>query len=156
MGGTLFAIPRVYMAYATKVDLNLLDPRVKLKERRKELVEELNKIQVSPNDSSKELKIGHKLPPSIRSQPIKSLQQNLNIFAWSYKDIKRIDPGITCYKLNIDHSIRLKQRRCPLNSERYRALNKELQKLLNNEFTHEAKYLKWIANPMLVKKNNED
>lgn len=49
--------------------------------------------------------------------------------------MKGIDPRIACHKLNINLSIQPKQQRhCPLNLERYEALNREMQKLLRNRF----------------------
>lgn len=42
-----------------------------------------------------------------------------------------------------------------LNPGRYRALKKEVKKLIINGFIREALYLRLISNPILVKKNSD-
>lgn len=57
--------------------------------------------------------------------------------------MKGINPRVACHRLYADPSIRPKQQKHhPLNRERYKALDKEVQKLLLNGFIHEAKYPK--------------
>lgn len=88
---------------------------------------------------------------------MKFFRQNLDVFAWSYEDIKGIDPEFACHKLYVDPIVQPKQqKRCSLNPERYEELSKEVQKLLHHIFIREAKYPMWISNPILVKKNNKD
>ncbi|XP_022880406.1 uncharacterized protein LOC111397635 [Olea europaea var. sylvestris] len=112
-------------------------------DRRRRPVEELERVRVYAKDQTKELKVGCELQPSTRSKIVAFLKENLDVFAWDHSDV--------------DPSTRLKQqKRRPLNLERYKALNKEVQKLLNNGFLREAKYPKWVANSVLVKKHDED
>ncbi|XP_022871800.1 uncharacterized protein LOC111390913 [Olea europaea var. sylvestris] len=118
---------------------------------------ELEGVRVCAKDQTKELKVGCELQPSTRSKIVAFLKQNLDVFAVDHSDIRGIDPSITCHKLQVDPSVRPKQqKRRPLNPERYEALNKKVQKLLNNGFLREAKYSKWVANSILVKKHNGD
>ncbi|XP_024023264.1 uncharacterized protein K02A2.6-like [Morus notabilis] len=66
-----------------------------------------------------------------------------------------IDSEIICHSLNIDPSYPPKrQKRRPMNPERYEALKKEVDKLINNGFIREAHYPRWVSNPVLVVKPN--
>lgn len=143
------------MACKLKPELDSLDQRTKIEGE--ELVEELGKIHVCSGDLSKELKIGSELQPSIQGEIIGFLLQNLDIFTWNHKDMKRIDLKIACHRLNVDSTVQLRQQKChPLNPDGYKVLNTEVQKLLCNRFIREAKYLQWIANSALLKKKNGD
>ncbi|XP_022841922.1 uncharacterized protein LOC111365616 [Olea europaea var. sylvestris] len=116
----------VYMAHVEDPELSSLDARFKIEGG--EPIEELDEVQIEPR--------------CLRLEP------------WRHGGI---DANIACHKLQVDPSVRPKQqKRRPLNPERYEVLNKEVQKLLRNGFLREAKYSKWAANPVLVKKYNKD
>ncbi|XP_022841987.1 uncharacterized protein LOC111365685 [Olea europaea var. sylvestris] len=143
---------RVHMANIWESELILLDPQTRIEGG--ELVEQLEGVRVCAKDKTKELKVECELQPSTRSKIVAFLKENLDVFAWDHSDMRGIDLNIAWHKLQVDHSTRPKyQKRRPLNHERYEELNKEVQKLLNNGFAREAKYPKWVANPVLVKKN---
>lgn len=67
-----------------------------------------------------------------------------------------IDPRVSCYHLKVDpkHSTH-RQKRIPLNSERYESLKAKVRKSISNGFNREAVYLKLISKPMLIKKHSE-
>ncbi|KAL2532229.1 Uncharacterized protein Adt_05580 [Abeliophyllum distichum] len=81
------------------------------------------------------------------SDPSQMLQHN---------DMVGIDPSVACHDLKVDPKVcpRIQKRR-PLSTKRYGALKKEVDKLLAIEFIKEAVYLKWVSNPVLVRKNNK-
>ena len=65
-----------------------------------------------------------------------------------------IDPSVIVHRLNIDPNFKpVKQKRRNFNVERYIAINAEVDKLLKDKFIKEADYPEWIANIVLVKKN---
>lgn len=95
--------PRVYMVCSSKHDLDPLHPRSKTKEG--EPVEDLDKISICENDSTKEIKVGYELQPQIGSHLTYFLRRNLDVFAWSHDDMEGIDPRITYHRLNVDPSV---------------------------------------------------
>ncbi|XP_022891744.1 uncharacterized protein LOC111406579 [Olea europaea var. sylvestris] len=117
----------VHMVHVSDFELNSIDTWIKIEGG--EPVEELERVQVCADNPSKELKVGRKLQPSTRSEIVAFLRQNLDVFAWDHGDMRRIDPEIAYHKL---------------------------EKLLYNGFLREAKYPKWVANLVLVKKHNGD
>ncbi|XP_022855889.1 uncharacterized protein LOC111377073 [Olea europaea var. sylvestris] len=149
--------PTSYGVGEVKGNRELAERYLRTKIQWEEPIEELEGVQVCADDPSKELKVGYELQSSTRNEIVAFLRQNLDVFAWNHGDMRVIDPKIACHKLQVDPSVRLKQqKRRPLNPGRYESLNKGVQKLLHNGFLHEAKYPKWIANPVLVKKYNGD
>ncbi|XP_022853913.1 uncharacterized protein LOC111375341 [Olea europaea var. sylvestris] len=145
----------VHMANIWESKLIPLDPRTRIEGE--EPIEELEEVRVCAKDQTKELKVRCELQPSTRSKVVAFLKENLDVFAWDHSDMRRIDPNIACHKLQVDPSVRPKQqKRRPPNLERYEVLNKDVQKLLNNSFLRVAKYPKWVANPVFVKKHNGD
>ncbi|KAL5542749.1 hypothetical protein UlMin_010459 [Ulmus minor] len=83
------------------------------------------------------------------------LREHRDIFAWSHEDMPGIDPSVIVHRLNIDPNFKLvKQKRRTFNTERYMAINTEVDKLLKAKFVEEANYPDWIVNVVLVKKAN--
>ncbi|KAM1787140.1 hypothetical protein ACFX11_037567 [Malus domestica] len=64
--------------------------------------EELEKVSISKDYSDRMVKIGTTLSPPIRLALISFLQENTEVFAWSYEDMPGISPDIICYRLSID------------------------------------------------------
>ena len=72
-----------------------------------------------------------------------------------YHDISGIDPSIAVPKLNEDPDARpIKQRHRSFNPERSATINDEVKKHVEAGSIHEAYYLDWLANVVLVKKTN--
>ncbi|CAA0820110.1 Unknown protein, partial [Striga hermonthica] len=75
------------------------------------------------------------------------------VFAWKHEDMKGIDPQKACHRLNLDKTIKpVIQKRQKFGPDRQKALEEEVNKLIDNKFVKEAKYPTWISNPVLVKK----
>src|SRR5690606_5158344 len=65
------------------------------------------------------------------------------------------DPKITTYALNVDPTFKpVRQKRRKLGTERSKAVNEEVERLLDAGSITEVKYLEWLANPVIVKKKN--
>ncbi|KAM2221268.1 hypothetical protein ACFX1S_020365 [Malus domestica] len=100
------------------------------------------------------VKIGTTLSPPIRLVLISFLQENTEVFAWSYKDMPSIFPDIICHHLSIDPKTKpVKQKRRSYDVERYEVMKAEVEKLKDIGFVHEVNYLTWVVNVVLVKKN---
>ncbi|KAM1781776.1 hypothetical protein ACFX11_040315 [Malus domestica] len=100
------------------------------------------------------VKIGTTLSPPIRLALISFLQQNTEVFAWSYEDMSGISPDIICHRLSIDSKTKpMRQKRRSYDTERYEAMKVEVEKLKGICFVREVNYLTWVANVVLVKKN---
>ncbi|KAL5555727.1 hypothetical protein UlMin_037963 [Ulmus minor] len=160
-GGVATRPPATIMIGNIEVKLNQvrkfdeLDPREPSMEQHGEPVEELEEIPLFKDDLTKTCKIGSSLTGQLRTDLINFLRDHRDVFAWSHEDMPGIDPKVIVHRLNIDPSFRpVKQKRRTFNTERYMAINTEVDKLLKADFIREANYPDWIANVVLVKKAN--
>ena len=114
--------------------------------------EELEPIQL--DDQSEHLVyIGSKLAKDVRDLLIHFLKQNIEVFAWKQEDMVGIDPAVITHKLNISPSFKLvKQKRRSFAPKRQKAINEEVNKLLQAKAIREVEYPDWLANVVLVKK----
>ena len=116
--------------------------------------EELEPIQL--DDQPEHLVyIGSKLAKDVRSLFIHFLKKNMEVFAWKKEDMGGIDPTVITHKLNVSQSFKLvKQKRRSFAPERQKAINEEVGKLLQSDAIREVEILEWLANGVLVKKEN--
>ncbi|KAM1500270.1 hypothetical protein ACFX10_022858 [Malus domestica] len=100
------------------------------------------------------VRIGTTLSPPIQLALISVLQENTEVFAWSYEDMLGISPDIICHRLSIDPKTKpVRQKRRSYDAELYEAMKVEVEKLKGIGFVREVNYPTWVANVVLVKKN---
>ncbi|KAM1937255.1 hypothetical protein ACFX15_014438 [Malus domestica] len=100
------------------------------------------------------VKIGTTFLPPIRLTLISLLQENTEVFAWSYEDMPGISPDIICHRLSIDLKTKpVRQKRRSYDAERYETMKAEVEKLKGLGFIREVNYPTWVSNVVLVKKN---
>ncbi|KAM1182224.1 hypothetical protein ACFX19_000753 [Malus domestica] len=116
--------------------------------------EELEKFSISKDYPDLMVKIGTTLSPPIRLTLISFLQENIEVFAWSYEDMPGISSDIICHRLSIDPKTKpVRHKRRSYDAERYEAMQAEVEKLKGIGFVREVNYPTWVANVVLVKKN---
>ena len=98
--------------------------------------------------------IGSKLAEGIRSSLIRFLKQNMEVFSWKQEDMGGVDPAMITHKLNVNPSCKPVNQKRSFASERQKAINEEIGKLLQAQAIREVEYLEWLANVVLVKKAN--
>jgi hypothetical protein len=70
--------------------------------------------------------------------------------------MKGIPREVVEHKLNIKPGSKpVKQRLCRFNDEKCKAIGEEIKKLISSGFIREVFHPEWLANPVLVKKNNK-
>ncbi|XP_013639584.1 PREDICTED: uncharacterized protein LOC106344824 [Brassica oleracea var. oleracea] len=117
--------------------------------------EEIHEVPIDGADPSKVVRIGAYLSDDLQSLIISFLKENASTFAWVTSDMKGIDPAITSHELNVDPTFKpIRQKRRKLGPERSKAVNEEVDRLLDAGFIAEVRYLEWLANPVFVKKKN--
>ena len=137
--------------------LGELDPRERDKEKRGELVEELESIKLDDQHPEHTVQVGSQLPGCLQDQLITFLREHRDVFAWSHEDMPRIDPSIIVHRLNVDPAHKpVVQKRRKFNPERYTAINEEVGKPLAAKFIREVHYPEWLANVVMVKKTQRE
>ena len=120
---------------------------------RPEPLEELE--PVSLNDDPEHLSyIGSKLAEDLKNLLTHFLRQNKDVFAWKQADMGGIDPTVITHRLNVSPSFKpIKKKRRSFALERQKAINEEVDKLLQAGAIREVEYPEWLANVVLVKKS---
>ena len=92
--------------------------------------EELELVQL--DDQPRHLAyIRSKLAKDVKDLLILFLNKNVEVFAWKQEDMGGIDPAVITQKLNVISSFKLvKHKRRSLTLERQKAINEEVNKLL--------------------------
>ncbi|KAM1985870.1 hypothetical protein ACFX15_033325 [Malus domestica] len=130
------------------------DPRDDSFTQQAQPAEELENISISKDHPDRMVKIGTTLSPPLRLSLISFLQENAEVFAWSYKDMLGISPDIICHHLSIDPKTKpVKQKRRSYDVERYEVMKAKVEKLKDIGFVREVNYPTWVASVVLVKKN---
>ena len=73
-----------------------------IKEKDEDKVEVLETVELADGQATKTTRIGTTLSPGMRAKLIQFLKENLDIFAWSHKDMPGIPPEIIQHKLNVN------------------------------------------------------
>ena len=74
-------------------------------------VETLETVALVKDGTTKTTRIGTMLSLEMRTRLIEFLKENLDVFAWSHKDMPGISLKIVQYKLNVDPQRKLVQQR---------------------------------------------
>ncbi|KAM1389680.1 hypothetical protein ACFX2I_017632 [Malus domestica] len=121
------------------------DPRDDFFTQQAQPAEELEKVSISKDYPDRMVKIDTTLSPPIRLALTSFLQENTEVFAWSYEDMPGISPDIICHRLSIDPNTK------PVRQKR--RMKVEVEKLKGIGFVREVNYPTWVANVVIVKKN---
>ncbi|OAO98569.1 hypothetical protein AXX17_AT4G36920 [Arabidopsis thaliana] len=112
-------------------------------------------VNIDESDPSRTVGIGSELEGEIKEELIAFLKSRSSSFAWSTKDMTGIAPEVTCHKLNTDPTFKpVRQKRRRLGSDRAKAVQDEVERLLKAGLIKEVQYPEWLANPVVVKKKN--
>ena len=95
--------------------------------------EELEQIQL--DDQQEHLVyIGSKLAKDVRDLTFHFLKHNREVFSWKQEDMGGINPTVITQKLNISPSFKpVKQKRRSFAQKRQKAINEEVNKLLQDK-----------------------
>ena len=116
--------------------------------------EELEPVQLD-DDPEHLAYIVSQLVEDLKGPLTQFLRQNKDVFAWKQADMGAIDPTVITHRLNVCPSFKpVKQKRRSFPSDRQKAINEEVGKLLQAGAIREVEYPEWLANVVLVKKAN--
>ncbi|XP_013751657.3 uncharacterized protein LOC106454019 [Brassica napus] len=117
--------------------------------------EEIREVPINEAGPSKAVRVGAYLSDEMQSQVISFLKANASTFAWATFNMKGVDRAVTSHELNVDPTFKpIRQKRWKLGPERSKAVNEQVDRLLDAGFIAEVRYPEWLANPVVVKKKN--
>ncbi|CAL8168152.1 unnamed protein product [Prunus armeniaca] len=118
--------------------------------------EDIELIPFDPDQPDKKARIGSHLSPDEKVELTTFLQNNKDMFAWSPSDMPGIDPNIICHRLHVNPACKpVAQKRRNFAPERVAIIEAEIDKLLAADFIEEVSYSEWLANVVLVAKQEK-
>nr|GEY84615.1 reverse transcriptase domain-containing protein [Tanacetum cinerariifolium] len=108
-----------------------------------------------PDFPDQEVVIGGSLSDKGRTELCSVLKKNLDIFAWQPSDMTGVPRSVAEHRLNIREGYTpVRQKKRGQAPERARAIQAEVQKLVDTEIMREVSYHDWLSNPVMVKKHD--
>nr|GEX27294.1 retrovirus-related Pol polyprotein from transposon opus [Tanacetum cinerariifolium] len=112
-------------------------------------------VALHPDFPDQEVVIGGSLSYKGRTELCSVLKKNLDIFAWQPSDMTGVSRFVAEHRLNIREGYSpMRQKKRGQAPERARAIQAEVQKLVDAEIMREVYYHDWLSNPVMVKKHD--
>jgi hypothetical protein len=119
------------------------------------IIDELVEINLGTEDGPRPTFVSASLTPEERENYREFLMEFRDCFAWSYKEMPRVDHQVATHKLSIDPMFRLvKQQPRHLSPKLQDDIIAEVEKLIIAGFIKEAQYPWWLASIVPVAKKN--
>nr|GEZ97226.1 reverse transcriptase domain-containing protein [Tanacetum cinerariifolium] len=112
-------------------------------------------VALHPDFPDQEVAIGGTLSDKGRTELCSILKKNMDIFAWKPSDMTGVPRSVAEHRLNIREGyspVRKKKRGQAL--ERAKAIQAEVQKLMEAGIMREVYYHDWLSNPVMAKKHD--
>ena len=92
-------------------------------------------ISLDESNPERCTKVGVDLKGKIKEDLVQFLKKNIDVFAWSHKDMPGIDPSVITHRLNVCPSFKpIRQKKRVFAPERGNAVKDEVQKLMVVKF----------------------
>nr|GEX99996.1 reverse transcriptase domain-containing protein [Tanacetum cinerariifolium] len=112
-------------------------------------------VALHPDFLDQEVVIGGSLSDKGYTELCSVLKKNLDIFAWQPFDMTWVSRSITKHRLNIREGYTpVWQKKRGQAPERARAIQAEVQKLVDAGIMREVYYQDWLSNPVMVKEHD--
>ncbi|MCO5570330.1 hypothetical protein L7F22_024049 [Adiantum nelumboides] len=119
-------------------------------------LEKAKKIDLAePGEEPKPAYIATDLTEEKEQLLIATLKQYKDVFAWSYKDLKGVDPSICQHTIPLKSDAKpSRQRPYTYNETFARKIKEEIDKLKEPEFIYEIEHTDWVSPIVVVPKKN--
>ncbi|GJU72619.1 reverse transcriptase domain-containing protein [Tanacetum coccineum] len=119
-----------------------------------QVLEEKVKVAIHPEYPEQTIAIGSTLTEKGRAELCALLRQNLDVFAWRPADMTGVPRHIAEHRLNIrEGCLPIRQKKGQA-QERNKAIQEEVEKLVDAGIMKEVHYHSWLSNPVMVKKHD--
>ncbi|GKB40755.1 reverse transcriptase domain-containing protein [Tanacetum coccineum] len=113
------------------------------------------KVAIHPDFPDQEITIGGTVSTKSRTDLCTFLKGNLDIFAWQPSDIMGVPQSIVEHRLDIREGYpTVRQKKRGQAPERAKAIQVEIQKLIEAGILWEVYYHDWLSNPIMVRKHD--
>nr|GFB95869.1 reverse transcriptase domain-containing protein [Tanacetum cinerariifolium] len=110
-------------------------------------------VPLQPNFPDQEVVVGGSLSDKGRTELRSLLKKNLDIFAWKPSDMTGVPRSVAEHRLNVREGCPpVRQKKRGQAPERTKAIQAEVEKLVEAGIMREVFYHDWLSNPVMVKK----
>ncbi|GJU20530.1 reverse transcriptase domain-containing protein [Tanacetum coccineum] len=118
--------------------------------------EERIKVAIHPEHPEQTITIGSTLTKEGQKALCDLLRRSLDVFAWKPADITGVPRHIAEYRLNVREGCSpVRQKKRSQAPERNKAIQEEVEKLVDAGIMKEVHYHSWLSNPVMVKKHDD-
>lgn len=118
-------------------------------------VGETEEVEVIPGQPGKTTKIGKHLQEPLKQELVGLIREFSDIFAWDPKDMPGIPESIARHSLHVNPKAHpVCQNKRVFSEDKQKAIEEEINRLLEAKFIEPVKFPTWISNVVLVKKSN--
>ncbi|XP_071688064.1 uncharacterized protein [Rutidosis leptorrhynchoides] len=130
---------------------------VNVKSAGQEFADDADNMEIiNPAYPEQKIKVGHNVSADTRKQIVQLLVQYMDVFAWCENNMTGVPRHIAEHRLNVNPPLKpVVQKRRGMAPDRVKWLCDEVTKLVRAGILREVQYQSWIANPVLVKKPDE-
>lgn len=117
--------------------------------------EEVHDVNIGTEQDPKVVKVTSKLPQEIKEKYIQLLQKNVDVFVWSYEDLKFYDTDVIKHTIPLkenENYFKKKLRR--LNPLLYPMIEKDIKKLFEAKIIVSLRHSKRLENVIPMRKKN--
>ncbi|GJS42699.1 reverse transcriptase domain-containing protein [Tanacetum coccineum] len=119
------------------------------------ILEEKIKVAIHPEYPEQTIAIGSTLTEKGRKELCTLLGQNLDVFAWKPADMTGVPRHTAEHRLNVREGCSpIRQKKRGQAPERNKAIQEEVEKLVDAGIMKEVHYHNWLSNPVMVKKHD--
>ncbi|GJS47076.1 reverse transcriptase domain-containing protein [Tanacetum coccineum] len=119
------------------------------------ILEEKIKVAIHPEYPEQTIAIGSTLTEKGRKELCTLLGQNLDVFAWKPADMTGVPRHTAEHRLNVREGCSpIRQKKRGQAPERNKAIQEEVEKLVDAGIMKEVHYHSWLSNPVMVKKHD--
>ncbi|GJV63033.1 reverse transcriptase domain-containing protein, partial [Tanacetum coccineum] len=119
------------------------------------VLDEKIKVAIHPEYPEQTIAIGSTLTEKGRKELCVLLRQNLDVFAWKPADMMGVSRHMADHCLNVHEGCPpVKQRKRGQTPKRNKAIQEEVEKLVDAEIMKEVNYHSSLSNPVMVKKHD--
>nr|GEY03505.1 reverse transcriptase domain-containing protein [Tanacetum cinerariifolium] len=112
-------------------------------------------VALHPDFPDQEVVIGGSLSDKGRTELCSVLKKNLDIFSWQPSDMTGVPWSVAEHRLNIQEGYSpVRQKKRGQTPKRARAIQAEVQNLVEAGIMREVYYHDWLSNPVMVKKHD--
>ncbi|GJY12907.1 hypothetical protein Tco_0382216 [Tanacetum coccineum] len=120
-----------------------------------QVLEEKIKVAIHPEYTEQTIAIGSTLTEKGHKELCALLRQNLDVFAWKPADMTGVPRHIAEHRLNVrEGCLPIRQKKRGQAPERNKAIQEEVEKLVDAGIMKEVHYHSWLSNPVMVKKHD--